>query len=91
MLSLSNGFSSSDTPTTDAQRERSIQTLEALRSFLPQQREDVIGIADTVLIHLKDVLLYVGMTLKDTVKKVNRKAQNVCADQPHWPFYGHDL
>lgn len=82
MLSLSNGFSSSDTPTTDAQREIH-PDLEALRSFLPQQREDVIGIADTVLIHLKDVLLYMGMTLKDKVKKVNRKKQNVCADQPH--------
>lgn len=45
---------------------------KTLRSILPQQRENIIRIANTVLIHLKkNILLSMWITLKDINQQVN--------------------
>lgn len=51
--------------------EDSLESAGSLRSFLPQQRKDIIRIANTVLIHLKkNILLSIWITLKDINQQI---------------------
>lgn len=52
--------------------EDSLENAGGLRSFLPQQRENIIRIANTVLIHLKkNILLSIWISLKDINQQIN--------------------
>lgn len=75
--------------TTEPQPEI-IQIQEPLGRFLPQQREDIVRIANTVLVHLKEVLLCVWMTLKGNGEESKQTDTKSVPDQPCLPFSGYD-